>query len=134
MRITNEQIAQICHEANRTYCHTIGDDSQPEWEFAPDWQRQSAINGVNFHMFEHSQGRKPLASASHESWMKEKAEQGWKYGPVKNPETKEHPCFLPYDQLPLEQRMKDYIFGSIVESFWLASCLEAITEDADQKV
>src|SRR5437879_1359495 len=41
-----EQVAKICHEANRAYCETIGDNSQPTWEKAPQWQKDSAINGV----------------------------------------------------------------------------------------
>lgn len=30
------KIASICHDANRRYCKTIGDDSQPLWEHAPE--------------------------------------------------------------------------------------------------
>lgn len=55
-------------------------------------------------------------SASHESWLKQKTEEGWKYGEVKNPETKEHPCFVPYEQLPNEQKAKDYIFRQTIHS------------------
>jgi hypothetical protein len=29
--MTAIQIAQIVHEANRAYCQTLGDDSQPLW-------------------------------------------------------------------------------------------------------
>ena len=53
---------------------------------------------------------------SHASWLKQKEEDGWKYGPVKNAETKEHPCFVPYEELPVEQRSKDYIFRQVVHS------------------
>ena len=119
-----EQIARICHETNRAYCQSIGDNSQPAWEDAPDWQRTSAINGVNFHLSKLNDGERPLASASHESWLKEKLDNGWSYGPVKDPENKKHPCCVPYDQLPLEQRMKDYLFGAIVETFVTAEKLE----------
>lgn len=104
-----EAIAQICHEANRAYCRTLGDESQPPWESAPEWQRQSAINGVKFHIAHPKAG----ACASHESWLKEKEETGWKWGPVKDPAKKEHPCMVPYEELPLEQRRKDYIFCGI---------------------
>lgn len=45
-----EQIARIAHETNRVYCATLGDTSQPAWDDAPDWQRQSAIKGVEFHL------------------------------------------------------------------------------------
>lgn len=107
-----EKIAKVCHEANRAYCESIGDNTQPTWENAPDWQKQSAINGVKFHL------ENPNAQPcdSHNSWLKEKQESGWKYGEVKNPETKEHPCFVPYEQLPLEQQKKDALFISVVHS------------------
>lgn len=113
-----EQIAQVCHEANRAYCVTIEDYSQPGWIDTPDWQRESAVHGVEFHIHNLSTGVSSQPSASHEAWLAEKEKQGWKYGPVKDAEKKEHPCFLPYDQLPVEQRLKDYIFAAIVKAFW----------------
>lgn len=107
-----EAIAKVCHETNRAYCATLGDHSQLPWEEAPEWQKTSAINGVKFTL-EH-----PFSSPadSHENWLREKEATGWKYGPVKNTETKEHPCFVPYDKLPLEQQIKDRLFKSVVVS------------------
>ena len=116
-----DAVAQVCHEANRAYCQTIGDLSQPTWNDAPEWQKASALKGVEFHLSRLIVGEKPSPSASHESWLAEKRAAGWKYGPTKNPETKEHPCFLPYAELPPEQRMKDYIFSAIVEAFYRES-------------
>lgn len=113
-----EKIAQVCHEANRAYCSTIGDDSQVAWSEAPDWQRDSAMKGVKFHFQSLKAGIDPLPSASHDSWLEEKRASGWKYGPVKDAEKKEHPCFVPYHELPLEQRLKDYIFAAICRAFY----------------
>lgn len=127
-RIMNsEHVARVCHEANRAYCLTIGDDSQPAWDEAPDWQKSSAIKGVEFHLNTLKSGQEPSPSASHESWLVEKREQGWNYGPVKDPEKKEHPCFVPYEELPIDQRMKDYIFAGIVKSFFNAEKSEFST-------
>jgi hypothetical protein len=105
-----EKIARVCHEVNRAYCLSVGDSSQPAWDDAPDWQKTSAINGVKFHI----DNPDASPSASHEKWLEEKLATGWKYGAVKNPELKEHPCCVPYDQLPVEQRAKDFIFTAIV--------------------
>ncbi len=113
-----EQIARVCHAANREYCLTIGDDSQPSWDFAPQWQKDSAVQGVQFHLAAHRKGEKPSPAASHEKWLEQKRREGWQYGPEKDPEKKLHPCFMPYDGLPMNQRIKDYIFGSIVEAFF----------------
>lgn len=106
-----DAIARVCHEVNRAYCQALGDNSQPAWEDAPEWQRVSARMGVDLHL---SGDFGP--EASHISWMEQKRAEGWKYGPVKNPETKEHPCYVPYDQLPREQQAKDYIFRAVVHA------------------
>lgn len=105
-----EQIARVAHEVNRAYCQALGDSSQPEWENAPGWQRDSAINGVRFHIANPDAG----PDHSHQEWLKEKEAAGWKYGPVKDAEKKEHPCFVPYDQLPVEQKAKDFLFRAVV--------------------
>jgi hypothetical protein len=109
-----EACARAAHEANRAYCIAIGDYSQQRWEEAPEWQRSSAINGVSGVL----RGNTP--EQSHESWLKEKREAGWKYGPIKDSEKKEHPCFVPYSELPSEQKGKDLIFVSTVRSMAVA--------------
>jgi hypothetical protein len=110
MRI--EQIARICHEANASYCDSLGDHSQTSWNEAPEWQRESAIKGVEFHLA----NRDASASASHESWLKEKVDNGWVFGEVKDAEAKTHPCIVPFEQLPVEQQAKDYLFKGIVHA------------------
>ena len=107
-----EQIARVCHEVNRAYCQALGDNSQPLWEEAPEWMKSSAINGVNLHLGNPNAG----PEASHESWMAEKIATGWSYGPVKNADDKEHPCMVPFAQLPVEQQAKDYIFRAVVHA------------------
>jgi hypothetical protein len=110
-QIPHVDIARVCHEANRAYCQTIGDDSQPTWDDAPDWQKQSAINGVVFHLWNPNAG----PDASHNNWLKLKQDEGWIWGVVKDPAAKIHPCILPFEQLPIEQQVKDYLFKSVVE-------------------
>ena len=48
--------------------------------------------------------------------MKQKLDDGWKYGPVKDAEKKEHPCLVPFEQLPKEQQAKDYLFRGAVHA------------------
>lgn len=105
-------IAIVAHETNRAYCQQIGDDSQLPWVTAPIWQRESAVNGVQFHLDNPDAG----CSGSHENWLKEKTEAGWRYGEVKDPEKKEHPCFMPYDNLPEHQKVKDALFVGVVRA------------------
>lgn len=111
-RMAPESIARVAHEVNRAYCASIGDNSQPAWADAPQWQKDSAMTGVRMHLANPQAG----PEASHDSWLAEKAATGWKFGPVKDPEKKEHPCFVPYEQLPPEQRAKDYLFRGVVHA------------------
>lgn len=108
-----ELTAEACYNVNRAYCESMGDYSQPRWENAYEWQKSSVLNGVIFHL--NNPNSKP--SDSHENWMKEKLETGWKYGEVKDPEKKEHPCMVPYDQLPEHQRLKDTLFLNTVRHY-----------------
>ena len=110
--MTVEQIAHIVHEANRAYCQTIGDNSQPSWEEAPKWQRDSAWKGVDGILTRRIQ----TPEDAHRSWLAEKAQTGWTYGAVKDAERKTHPCFVPYAELPAEQQAKDAIFFAIVKA------------------
>lgn len=110
--MTIDQVAKVAHEINKAYCISIGDESQPSWEDAPQWQKDSAIDGVFFHLNNPDAG----PDASHNNWMNEKIQNGWKYGEVKDPENKLHPCIVPFEMLPKEQQSKDYLFRAIVHS------------------
>ncbi|MFM1891541.1 MAG: hypothetical protein RLZ44_618 [Pseudomonadota bacterium] len=108
--MTPEEIARVCHEVNRALCISFGDYSQPYWNEAPDWQRQSALSGVLFYMWNPDAG----PEESHEHWYAEKRDQGWLFGPVKDAEAKTHPCMVPFEELPRHQQLKDHLFKTIV--------------------
>ena len=111
--MNTNQIARVCHETNRAYCESIGDFTQRPWKDAETWQKASAEKGVEFAL------ANPDAppSAQHEAWLSVKVRDGWKLGPVKDPTKKEHPCIVPYNELPLEQRIKDHLFKAVVQAF-----------------
>lgn len=110
-----DDIARVCHEVNRAYCHSLADHTQLEWENAPTWQRESAIRGVQFRLKNSS----ATPADMHRNWCFDKLKEGWKYGPVKDVEKKEHPCLVPFADLPREQQAKDLIFSAIVSSLKL---------------
>ena len=105
-------IAKACHEANRVWCQANDDDTQKSWQDAEQWQRDSAINGVVFRINNPDAGN----DAQHNSWMKEKVDDGWVYGEVKDAEKKTHPCIVPFEELPEFQRRKDALFCAIVDA------------------
>jgi len=106
-----QKIAYVCHEANKAYCEMIGDLTQKSWDNAETWQRESAIKGVEFAIANPD----APASAQHDAWLKDKEADGWVYGDVKDPAKKQHPCMVSYDNLPVEQRLKDSLFKAVVK-------------------
>lgn len=108
--ISVESIAKVAHSANKAYCEILGDPSQKSWEETEPWQRESMIKGIMLKL------EKPelTPQGQHEAWMEHKISEGWTYGPVKDAEKKEHHCLVPYEELPVEQRRKDYIIQGIV--------------------
>ena len=110
MKFSIEAVARVCHQTNKAYCGACGDHSQVDWELAPDWQRESSIAGVRLHLGNPSAG----PQASHEAWMAHKQAEGWIYGPVKDAELKEHPCMVPFAELPDHQQAKDRLICSVV--------------------
>ena len=105
-------IAIACHQANKAWCEANGDHSQKNWEEAEEWQRESAIKGVEFRINNPDAGE----DAQHEAWRKDKADNGWVYGKEKNIEAKTHPCMVDFKDLPEFQQRKDRLFCAIVDA------------------
>ncbi len=107
-----ETIARVAHEVNRAYCLAMGETGIPMWQHAPEWQRETVTKGVEFHLAH----RNATPEENHAAWLAEKQTAGWRWGPVKDVEKKEHPCFRPYAELgPLDQA-KDQIFTAVVHA------------------
>lgn len=111
MNITLDMVAEVCHEAERTFQRRVGIELTPPWDEAPEEMKEDLIGQV----------RLTLAGSSprslHESWMREKKRDGWTYGEELDEENKKHPHFIPYHHLPHEQLFSNKIFVSIVRSF-----------------
>lgn len=99
-------IARVCHEVNKAYCELQGDTSQVSWEQAPDNIKQSARDGVEAVRI----GKVVKPEDSHNNWLEFKKADGWVYGTEKDAEKKTHPCIMPYNNLPIQQRRKDELF------------------------
>jgi hypothetical protein len=119
MAYSDEQVARVCHEANKALQYIHGDPcpSQP-WNLEPYELRKSVIEGVR------SVRRGCTPRELHEDWVRFKREHGWVYGLVKDPEQKTHPCMVPYAELPQEQRDKDQLFLMIVTALTIGTLPE----------
>jgi RyR domain len=50
-----------------------------------------------------------LAKNTHENWAVERKKEGWKYGHKRDDRKKEHPCLVPYENLPESEKEHDRI-------------------------
>jgi hypothetical protein len=117
-----EATACMCHEVNRVYCESLGDHTQLSWEKAEDWQRSSAIKGVEFAL-----SNPGISSADqHDAWVAYKVREGWTFGLVKDAVKKTHPCLVPYTALPAEQQVKDVLFQETVK--FALSCWKSLVK------
>lgn len=114
MLFNADEIAQVTYAGNRALQQLTGDVVSPEWDDAPDWQRDSSVAGVHVAL----NGAAP--EELHAAWCDHKSADGWTYGPAKDTELKTHPCLVPYAELPRAQRAKDVVFNAIVKA--LADC------------
>lgn len=105
-----EIIAVACHSA--LYAYTVmglGEPGEP-WSSASEAHRNSIRHAVAFwDALPDDIPFDEMCAASHVAWMQYKKRDGWVWGPVKDVAKKEHPCMMPYDALPPEQRKKDAV-------------------------
>lgn len=58
-----------------------------------------------------------MAENTHDVWAAGRIAQGWTYGPVRDDVNKQHPCLVPYDQLPDSE--KEYDRNTSIETLKL---------------
>lgn len=133
MRLTPTEIAQVAHEVNQAYYRTFDPkDTASTWENLDDHTRGSLIDGVKNILYNPDL----TPEQSHKNWMVFKHQAGWKHGPVKNPDKREHPCLVPYKNLAPIDRFKDELFGTVVRSLIAikGACAIDTSEEAEDKI
>lgn len=48
-----------------------------------------------------------LAQNTHDIWAQQRIAEGWRYGPRRDDNKKEHPCLVPYEHLSEEEKKYD---------------------------
>jgi ryanodine receptor 2 len=48
-----------------------------------------------------------LAANAHDIWARQRINEGWRHGPTRDDAKKQHPCLVPYDQLPESEKEYD---------------------------
>ncbi len=50
-----------------------------------------------------------LAASNHDNWAQGRIKEGWRYGPARNDELKQHPGLVPYDELSESEKEYDRV-------------------------
>ena len=48
-----------------------------------------------------------LAKNAHDIWAQQRLDEGWTYGPQRDDQAKQHPCLVPYEELPDSEKEYD---------------------------
>lgn len=99
--LTAPDVARIVHAANSALRAAIWEPVVPLEEYVSNGRFAGVVQGVLDQLVD------PVddGEASHERWLKSMDAQG----------VTDHPCQVPYDQLPPAQQAKDELFRAIVE-------------------
>jgi hypothetical protein len=110
-----EQMAMIVHETKRAYGKTVGDNSYSPWDETPGDQKNPTINSVTFLL------QNPLAPVEtlHDEWVRFMIADGWTFGSEKDDKKKTHPCLVAYEELPKEQKVKNFLFRNIIHTLFV---------------
>lgn len=112
LKTSNElqsRLVLAIHEANKEIQQQTG-------EFIPELSihlTQSILDGVYFVL----DNPNCTPEQQHNNWVHFKRADGWRYGQTKDFERKEHPCLVPYSELPEIQQRKDDVFRQTLDNF-----------------
>jgi hypothetical protein len=62
-----------------------------------------------------------LAQNTHEVWARARMDEGWSYGPARDDTKKQHPCLVPYSELPEKEKKYDRLTSENVLKMILAA-------------
>ena len=106
MKITEEDISRICHNDHRLLNLKRGDFTYKLWDHMTDEEKEPRRIGTLYLLC----SKDATAEDRHNLWISTKLNQGWVPGPVKNPVIKTHPSLVPWEFLPISERMKSVMF------------------------
>jgi hypothetical protein len=117
MKLTEEQIAWIIHEAHRAFQMTTPLYPNhvmpaPPWVTMTKWQKETVIGLVRIVKRETADtvpSKVPdhiLAEIAHQEWVARMCGKGWTWGEGKDPLNKTHPCLVEWSRLPVHDQAK----------------------------
>lgn len=107
IRSLDQDIAESTHDIMNHYKCSLG-------EIVDNYSLEHEISILSGMDFLRRNGFNP--AGQHTAWMKQRLSEGWKYGEIKDSTNKTHPCLVDYNDLPDNQKSKDYLFAGCVKT------------------
>ena len=104
------EIAAVTHGANRVLQALAGEPISPPWENESELIQESVEDGVLTVL----ENPGITAEKIHNNWVDFRKSQGWKWGPVKDLDKKEHPDIGPWTALDINAQRKSKVFVAII--------------------
>jgi hypothetical protein len=120
--ISARELAKIIHGATSTLPRIDGTKA-PEWDLLSSESQRLAEIAVK-EIFENCAkyfGRPSSAKDYHDLWMNLKLNEGWKHGTSFSLVDKTHPSLIPFEDLPLSEKIKDEVWFSLtvtLRKYW----------------
>lgn len=113
--LTDEALARCVHELHRAYNVWLEDPGplSPPWDALTPWQKETVISGVR------KVRMGALPSVIHQDWVSRMEDDGWVYGPERDPERKTHPSMRDWFSLPVWERRKSIAFCRVIYALTL---------------
>ncbi len=107
-----QHIARICHEADRAHAASHGDLMTKAWPGLEAYQRENLVRGVKVA----TATPRAIASDLHTSWLRDKREAGWQFGPKLDLGQQCDPMMIPWEQLSYRAQARERLFLAIIRS------------------
>lgn len=89
-------------------------DAHPDLDFdveatvIPTYTIDKSEPSITVDQHEYAEVARSFAKKQHDDWVKERTEQGWRYGPIVSLSEKTHPLLRPWDDIPEKYRSIDF--------------------------
>lgn len=101
-----DDICRVIDSANRELSRSLNENVSLPFDTWSDQARANMKESVR----QVITGELRTPKDCHDKWLKDRVNEGWSFGEVKNFTLKTSPCIVDYQELPEEQKVKDDMF------------------------
>lgn len=109
--------SRMTYEVNLAFAQSQGqDEDAPHWADADKALKAMVIEAVQDNINRIERGEEFAPKAAHDAYFLDAQKKGWSYGPKYDPVNKLDPGCLPYEMLPHEIRVMDFMCNAVCQT------------------